>query len=195
VRWRPVCVARRLAAVAVLAILAYGIVVGAGLKAAETLLLVRSRPVPADVIVVLGGDGPPRAAQAATLYKAGAAPRILVSGSGDCADIRRLIVEAGVPAAAIEIECQSRNTWENAVLSAPLLTAMSARRAILVTSWFHSRRAMACFESVLPGVEWLSAPVEPQGSVWQMMGGADGVWVVKEYVKLGWYAMRYGISV
>jgi uncharacterized SAM-binding protein YcdF (DUF218 family) len=188
-------VLRRLAVAAVLAVLAYGIVVGAGLKAAETLLFIRSAPAQADVIVVLGGDGPPRAAQAAALYKAGAAPRILVTGSGDCADIRRLIAETGVPPEVIEIECASKNTWENAVLSAPFLTAMGARKAILVTSWFHSRRALACFESVLPGLEWMSAPVEPRGSVWQMMASPDGPWVMKEYVKIGWYAMRYGITV
>lgn len=193
--WRPVALLRRLAVAAVLVVLAYGIVVGAGLKAAESLLFIRSAPAQADVIVVLGGDGPPRAAQAAALYKAGAAPRILVTGSGDCADIRRLIAETGVPPEVIEIECESKNTWENAVLSAPLLTAMGARRAILVTSWFHSRRALACFESVLPGLEWTSVPVEPRGSVWQMMARSDGVWVMKEYVKLGWYAMRYGIPV
>ncbi len=193
--WRPAVLLRRLAVAAVLAVLAYGIVVGAGLKGAETWLFIRSARAPADVIVVLGGDGPPRAAQAAALYKAGAAPRILVSGSGDCADIRRLIAETGVPPEVIEIECESKNTWENAELSAPLLTAMGARRAILVTSWFHSRRALSCFQSVLPGLEWMSAPVEPRGSVWQMMAGYDGVWVMKEYVKLGWYAMRYGILV
>lgn len=186
---------RRLAAAAVIAVLAYGAVVAVGLRSAETLLFVRTERQPADVIVVLGGDGPPRAAQAAALYRAGAAPRVLVSGGGDCADIRRLIAEAGVPMEVIQIECASRNTWENALFSAPILSAMGARRAILVTSWFHSRRALACFERTAPQLEWMSAPVEPGGSVWQMMGRSDGLWVMKEYVKLGWYSLRYGITV
>ncbi len=76
-----------------------------------------------------------------------------------------------MPREAIQIECAAQNTWENAEFSAPILTAMGARRAILVTSWYHTRRALACFRLVLPQLEWMSAPVERSESYRQMIRG------------------------
>ena len=112
---------------------------------AEPILTVHTPVFAADVIVVPGGDGPLRAARAAALYHTRAAPRVLVTGSGDCLGIRDLMVAANVPGAEITVECAARDTWENATRSAPLLNGMNARSAILVTNWFHSRRALGCF--------------------------------------------------
>ena len=170
-----------------------GLVVTA-LAAAEPILLVRTPDATADVIVVLGGDGPRRAWRAAEIYRTGAAPQVLVTGAGDCTGIRDLMVQAGVAADAIRLECASHSTWENAVFSAPLLAAMGARRAIIVTSWFHTRRALATFARVMPQMEWMSMPVEPVGSIWEMLEGQDGSAIVKEYAKIAWYSARYGVA-
>ena len=132
---------------------------------AEPLLTVHTPVSAADVIVVPGGDGPVRAARAAALYHARAAPRVLVTGSGDCLDIRDLMVAANVPRAEITVECTARDTWENATRSAPLLNGMNARSAILVTNWFHSRRALGCFRAAAPEIVWMSAPVERDKSL------------------------------
>ena len=169
-----------------------GVVVGA-FKAAEPLLVVRTSLEPADVIVVLGGDGPSRARRAAALYRGGAAPKVLVTGIDDCRSIRDYMVDGGVPADAIQIECASRSTWENAVFSAPLLAAMGARSAILVTSWFHTRRALAVFQQVLPEIEWMSAPVERGESYRHMIRNGGGLMVLAEYAKIGWYYLRYDV--
>jgi uncharacterized SAM-binding protein YcdF (DUF218 family) len=178
-----------------LALLACVAVFFLAIEEAEPLLTVRTPVEAADVIVVLGGDGPRRAWRAAEIYRTGVAPRVLVTGAGDCAGIRDLMVQAGVPAGSIELECASHTTWENAVFSTPLLAAMDARRAILVTSWFHTRRALATFALVMPQIDWMSAPVEPSGSIWQILGGDDGPAVAKEYAKIGWYSVRYGIAI
>ena len=177
-----------------LAALVSGGAVAAAFKASEPLLVVRTAVEPADVIVVLGGDGPARAWQAAGLYRQGVAPKVLVTGFGDCQDIRRYMVDEGVPGEAIQTECTSRSTWENAVFSAPLLATMGARRAILVTSWFHTRRALACFRQVVPQVEWMSVPVERGESYRKMLSNHHGLSVLAEYVKIGWYAARYGVA-
>lgn len=184
---------RRICAVIMLISLTSGVAFAAAFKAAEPLLLVRTSLEPADVIVVLGGNGPSRARHAAALYRQGVAPRVLVTGVGDCESIRSHMVDRGVPRNVIQVECASQNTWENAVFSAPMLTAMGARRAVLVTSWFHTRRALACFRQVLPQLEWMSAPVERSESYRQMIREDGGLMVLKEYTKIAWYSLRYGV--
>ncbi len=74
------------------------VVFASTLAAAERLLFVRTPVSVADVMVVLGGEGPPRAAQAARLFLQGLAPRVVISGDGDCDEIHGLMIEAGVPA-------------------------------------------------------------------------------------------------
>ena len=142
----------------------------------------------ADVIVVPGGDGPPRAAEAAHLWKEGRSPVILVTGDGDCLSNKRIMVRKGVTPSAIFVECQSGSTWQNARFSAPLMREIQARSALIVTNWYHSRRAIASFRAACPQMRFISSPI----------GGDDGrpgfpttptdmELVVKEYVKLGWY--------
>jgi uncharacterized SAM-binding protein YcdF (DUF218 family) len=160
---------------------------------ADPLLVVRTAVAPADVIVVLGGDGPRRADRAAALFQAGLAPRFLISGDGDCDDIRRLLIGAGVPSNAITIECASGSTIENASFSAPILAAMGARSSLLVTSWFHTRRAVASFRKAMPGIHWMSTPVERSESLWHLLWQVDGVQIAKEYGKVAWYELRYGV--
>jgi uncharacterized SAM-binding protein YcdF (DUF218 family) len=163
------------------------------LAAAERLLAVRTGVEVADVILVLGGDGPHRAARAVNLFRQGFAPRLVISGDGDCLDIRQLMMEAGVPEAAIEVECASRNTFENAEFTAPILATMGARRALLVTSWFHTRRALGCFRKASPGVGWMSAPVDADKPIWHLLWDTEGMQIAKEYPKVGWYAWHYGV--
>lgn len=163
---------------------------GLALVSAGSLLVVEDPPAQADVIVVLGGDGPPRAIQAAKLWHEGLAPRVLVVGYGDCDFIRDMLVRLGVNFQAISKECLSLSTWENATFAEPILTGMAAKRAILVTSWFHSRRAVKRFRFVMPQIEWISLPAHRTVSLWRLAVNADGVQVFKEYVKAPLYDLR-----
>jgi uncharacterized SAM-binding protein YcdF (DUF218 family) len=164
------------------------------IAAADRLLVVRSGVRPADVIVVLGGDWPLRGGRAAALFRAGLAPRILASGAGECDKIRRLMLGAGAPRDAIAVECASKNTIENAAFSAPILAAMRARSALLVTSWFHTRRALGSFEKEAPGIDWMSVPAERNEPLRTLIRDHTGVVVAEEYFKLAYYALRYGVS-
>ena len=123
----------------------------------QQVLTIDSGEVKADALVVLGG-GDGRADRGAELYQAGAAPMIVVSGYGDCRQNVQELERLGVPTSAIMAEPAARTTLENAKLSVPLLRAMRARRVILVTSWYHSRRALACFEHVAPDLHFYSRP-------------------------------------
>jgi uncharacterized SAM-binding protein YcdF (DUF218 family) len=163
------------------------------IAAADPVLVVRTSVAPADVIVVLGGDGPPRAKHAAAVFHAGLAPRLLISGAGDCDYIRRLMIDTGVPSEAIARECSSRSTVENAAFSAPILVAVGARSALLVTSSFHTRRALASFQKAMPQINWMSAPVERTEPLWRLVWDIAGREMAEEYLKVLYYAVYYDI--
>ncbi len=160
----------------------------AGFLSAKSLLCVDAGPRQADVIVVLGGESKDRTQQAYELFAAGAARRIIVSGSGDAGLIRDVLVRSGVPGEAIEVEELSRNTKENAEFTAPLLTKAGMRRAILVTSWFHSRRALNSFHRFAPDVQFASAPAYHREAL-----AGEATHVFQEYLKTIWYSLRYRI--
>lgn len=159
----------------------------------EDLLTELGAPEQADALVVLGGDGPPRAAKAARLWLAGSAPAIRIAGEGDCYAIRETIIAAGVPASAISVECLSRNTWENALNTVSFADKAGLRSGILVTSWFHSKRALETFRALCPGVSWSSAPTAAPNLLATAFG-QYGRYVAMEYVKLAAYRLRIALS-
>lgn len=186
VAWRMVRIPALLGCLAVVCVGAYG----TALLFADVLLVKRDEPAQADVIVVLGGNGPPRAARAAALWRQGKAPAIIVTGHGDCRQIRDMLVSKGVPQSVITIECRSLSTWENASFSEPIIRDMGVSRAIITTSWFHSGRAVRRFRSLMPQVEWLSLPAERTISYWKLARDVDGIQIVKEYAKVVLYDLR-----
>jgi uncharacterized SAM-binding protein YcdF (DUF218 family) len=126
---------------------------------------------PVDAIVVLGGAVSPQLAgdararlhrgsdrirEAALLFHAGCAPRLLVSAGGgvdppavasEAEAIRALLAEWGVPATATIFEDDSRTTGENARYSRlALADAGPQPRILLVSSAWHLRRAVPLFE-------------------------------------------------
>lgn len=147
----------------------------------------------ADVIVVLGGDGPARADRAAALWQAGAAPRVLVTGRSDCGTIAGRMTAGGVRRSAIALECFSASTWQNAEFSAPLLAGMGARKVLLVTNWFHARRALASFAARCPDLHFAVASVAAP-SFAAIATGPYGAAVLQEYPKTAVYALRLWLA-
>ncbi len=158
------------------------------------VLCVDSGRVQADVLIVPGGAGGERARRAAELYHQGYAPRIILSGAGDDEIHRAILLAAGVPRSAIRLESKSATTKENAEFTAPILREMGVKRAIIVTSWWHSRRALSCFRHYAPGVQCYSCPSHYAyaRSAWIKDGIRPFIW--SEYRKLVWYWVRYGIA-
>ena len=118
----------------------------------------------ADAIVVLGGgigkvDGmvypdmfpsADRVWHAARLWKAGKAPKVVVSGCNDLAAAVPLLTDLGVPREAIVMDDESRNTYENSRFTEKLLVGeggegAAAPSVLLVTSAWHMPRACGNF--------------------------------------------------
>ena len=132
----------------------------------------------ADVIVVLGGES----GQSVTVCSLEQPVGLIV---------RRLGM-AGVPDAACE--SQSRSTYENAVLTKKALEASHPRSVMLVTSWFHSRRALAVFRDVWPEVAFGVHPVYAGATFTARFRIYEMGYIFSEYVKTLWYMVRYGIA-
>jgi uncharacterized SAM-binding protein YcdF (DUF218 family) len=159
----------------------------------QPFLCVDDGSVKADVMVVLGGGSHERPGRAAELFKEHAAPRIIVSGLGDCEINRRLLIAAGVPANAIELETQSRTTRENAQFTIKLLREEKLTRVIIVTSWYHSRRALACFRHYAPELKFYSRPSYFASARADWPHNRIGSRVRLEYAKLLGYWIRHGV--
>jgi uncharacterized SAM-binding protein YcdF (DUF218 family) len=158
----------------------------------QTFLCLDSGPAKADVIIVLGGSAEDRPAYAAKLFQEQDAPKILVSGAGDDVIYRHILIASGVPRSAIQLEPNSRSTVENAQYCAPSLRKEHVQSAIIVTSWYHSRRALKCFEHYMPEIKFYSRPT------YFALKHAD--WTKKmirriflEYLKLPGYWVHYGV--
>ncbi len=161
---------------------------------APYFLVVESRTTgTADVIIVLGGESETRAPRCMELFRQGAAQTVLVSGS-DGELVRQRLIAGGIPEAAISVEGVSDSTRENAQFASRLLAERKVRRALLVTSRYHTRRALTTFRFYSPGVQFF--PVAAQ-HIWETYPAPlrdRAISILREYVKIGWYFLRYGIS-
>lgn len=125
-----------------------------------------------DVAVVLGGftdlakqprdrvylsQGADRLMHALYLHKLGIVKKILATGgsgilnfqgvASEAERIQQVLLTCHVDPNDIILESKSKNTYENALFSAPILKKQFPNGRILVfTSAFHCRRAKACFE-------------------------------------------------
>jgi uncharacterized SAM-binding protein YcdF (DUF218 family) len=160
----------------------------------QDFLCVDSGPANADIIIVLGGGGShERPIRAAEFFNKGAAPRILLSGAGDDTINRHILMRRGVPAAAIQLEDQSETTRQNAEYSIQILREENIHSAIIVTSWYHSRRALKTFEHFAPDITFYSRPsyfLYYNRSRWPHDFFRH---VYLEYLKLPGYWLAYGV--
>jgi uncharacterized SAM-binding protein YcdF (DUF218 family) len=129
---------------------------------------------PADVIVALGGDARClREKRAADLFRQGLGPRVIVSGvpsawginTGDAA--KRYVVSLGVPEASVLVLRESWNTRIEALAVGEIMKSNGWHSAIIVTSPFHSRRALHTFERYAAGNNYYSLPLPEEKPEWQ----------------------------
>jgi len=137
-----------------------------------------------DAIIVLGNpadsDGNPSPEQLARVtegvreYERGVAPRLILTGGAahnqfvEARVMARSAQAEGIPASAIFIEPQAKNTIQNACYSVRIMKAHGWRSAEVVSSANHLPRAGLIF-SKLP-IEWrthAAAPLEPQAAAYQ----------------------------
>ena len=141
---------------------------------------IQEQPI-TDAIVVLGGftgkpdigrgdleinDGIDRLLHGMRLYRAGKAPWLMLLGGaarGNAPEsvlMAQLLEEFGISRDVMLLECQSRNTRQNAENSIPVMEKRGIKRVLLVTSAFHMKRAQAVFEKL--GVEVIPAATDYQ---------------------------------
>lgn len=98
--------------------------------------------------------GADRLFQAVELYKRGIIKKIIFTGgSGRLLHpemkegnyIKRYLLYLGIPESDFMIESESKNTYENAVLTKQLLNESSQNDFLLITSSIHMRRSLGCF--------------------------------------------------
>lgn len=181
---------------------------------AARTLIVRADLPKADAVVVLGGSSTfvERTHYAAEIFKEGRTSRIVLTNDGhqggwSNADQRNpLFVEralremeaADVPVQSIDVLPQFvTSTYEEAVLLRQYADAHGLRSILIVTSAYHSRRALWTLRLVFEGsgveIGIASPPTglqtPPSGTWWLHLSG----WrlVAGEYVKLAYYHLRY----
>lgn len=121
-------------------------------------------PRGADVIIVLGGGvvvethalpfGPEeRVAEGIRLWQDGLAPRIMMTGGlvegtdyTESNVMRAYAEQLGVPRENIIEEMDAHDTHENATNSKRIMQERGWKTALVVTSYFHTRRACEVFE-------------------------------------------------
>jgi uncharacterized SAM-binding protein YcdF (DUF218 family) len=178
------------------------------------LLIVKSETASADAIVVLGGSSTylERADWAARLYQEGRAPVILLTNDGAVggwneAEQRnpyfyelaaRELQRRGVPAAKILVVPKTvSSTYEESLELRDYALVHKLKRLQVVTSAYHSRRALWSFRRAFEGSE-VEVGVDSPPPGWQTP--RPGSWwlhrrgwkfVAGEYVKMLYYWTRY----
>lgn len=138
------------------------------LEKAGRYLYARNELKPADVIVVLGGEPSERVEYGVRLFKEGWArkDRIILTGgpvvgTHTLAGLMKEQAEAlGVPGRDIMLADGSTSTEEDARETEDIVKRQGYRSLILVTSPYHSKRALVYFRRLVPDVKIISAPAE-----------------------------------
>lgn len=116
---------------------------------------------------------------AISLYRAGVAPLLVLSGGGrgaipEAEVMRDLARAADVPESVLMLEPRSRTTLENATETAKLLASSSPPAIVLVTDGYHALRARLLFRIAglrVIAVHKAEVPLRPR----LLMGAAECV--------------------
>ncbi|HEY1039080.1 MAG TPA: YdcF family protein [Bacteroidia bacterium] len=96
----------------------------------QTLVLLKTGQV--DKMIITGGSG-----------------SILRPEDKEAGILKKYLLKIGIPDSCIIIENESKNTHENAVNTKKILDSLQIKSKVLfVTSAFHMRRGLGCFEKV-----------------------------------------------
>ncbi len=168
-------------------------------------------PRPVDCAMVLGGDVQSRPFVAAALVRVGLARKVLlVRGVARPENedrivlredelARQVLLRRGVPEQdVVVLDRICDHTYDEAQALQEWLAAVPGARVAVVTSFYHTRRARWIFDRVLADsasqICFVSAPCDefPTERWWQHPSGV--VAVASEYLKLAFYAVRYGYA-
>ena len=199
----PVLTAKRalIGILLVFAIAAAALVYGIS-RAGYWLQAPAQAPVHADAIVVLGGNDGDRASRALELFKAGYAPKIVLTGleRGRASPPANLtwraeyLVARGVPKSAVRFEVYSENSYEEAENILELMKKQGWHTVIAVSDPPHMRRLAWTWHRVFKE-SGLSYALVSSGAQWWMPGAwwrdeHSGAFVITEYIKIAYYLAK-----
>jgi uncharacterized SAM-binding protein YcdF (DUF218 family) len=147
-----------------------------------------SLPFRPDAIVVLGGGDGSRGREAYRMHLAHPDAALIVTGDGN--EIFDSLVRKGVQPSRIHHETAATSTWENALLTLPILDKEHASKVVIVTDWFHVPRALAVFRKAQPG-RIFHASFEPRPAV---PGTCEISHARRERAATVFYTLRHGIN-
>lgn len=162
------------------------------------------QPMQADVIVSLGGDEGGRVVTALSLYQAGYAKHILLTGVAPAdSNSRRnytewrskYLIENGVPETALLFDSEARNTMQEAIKTTQLLKNNAWNSALVVSDPPHMRRLKQYWQPIfdkqalqLHLIQTRTPNWNPQ-RWWQNQKWAQ--FCLKELAKLIYYTYKY----
>jgi uncharacterized SAM-binding protein YcdF (DUF218 family) len=152
-------------------------------------LTVDAEPSQADLAFVFGTRHLEPAYIAVDLFRRGVVNYATLTGGnnrlrGDNEALAHLVilVREGVPQERIIVEDSSTNTLENVVFARPKIAARlpleSIQAVVVVTKWYHCRRAIMTLKRHLPpGIRYFTQSYEPSGMArqdWYLSAEATG---------------------
>lgn len=158
-----------------------------------------------EAVVVLGGGGQQRLLHGIALYHENAIPEIWYTGNMILEEGRSFIdplyartyaMERGVPEEAVKL-LQSTSTWEDAAAVRQMVEQEGVSRLVIVTNYFHSRRAMCVLRHQLANHNvtlTYSPPLSDRydaNTWWQSEQSL--VDVSEEWIKVLYYWAKYGL--
>lgn len=160
----------------------------------------------ADAIVVLGGGGPERAVHGIQLYRQGVAPKLWFTGDRPVPEMtgftdgqlaRDMAICAGISANDIGF-LNTSSTWEDGQQIAIHVKQKGLRRIVIVTNWYHSRRALAVIRKYLAGqavqVYYSPPPTSTCCPDKWWVRDEPLVMVINEWIKICLYAVKYKVA-
>lgn len=168
------------------------------------LVLSRDVPRPHAIIVLASHEWErlPVAARFARRYPAAeiwltVPTRITARNCHRCSERVSWLAEIGVSSDRVEIlPYRVRNTYEEAEAALRYAKLRGVRRILIVTSGYHTRRALATFRRVFAeaaqiGVKGAGEGREASGDWWRSPEGRD--YVAYEWAALLFYSIRFGV--
>jgi len=168
---------------------------------------VQTKIASAKVIVVLAGGGPERLCHGIELYKRGMAPELWYTGNKNPVETRsdfmdselalNFAVRQGMPRDKIGL-LPSTSTFEDGKAIEALIKERRINSIIIVTSWYHTRRAMNVIRRCIPDTNaavYISSSTNLSFTPDNWWRDEEGlVAVVNEMIKTALYWRRYGIA-
>jgi uncharacterized SAM-binding protein YcdF (DUF218 family) len=161
------------------------IVIGILLVTQAARFLVIDNPQKSDAIVVLAGETSLRPALGVELLRKGMAPRLFLDAEAaeqvydqPLTEIARRYASSLPEADRISVcAIEGRSTAAETVDAARCIHSLGAHRVLIVTSDYHSRRALTIFSGRLPEYQWSVAAARNPAAF------GDAWWTHREWAK------------